>query len=101
MLETLENTIKYLGLEIRPAVLEHRAESEGWLLSVATSQYELNGPEPAPSADTVQKVMDNIQRDLAVELSKQCERQPGKYTQVTEITVNHEDGRVWGFVYLK
>lgn len=98
MVEVLEDTVKELKLELRPSVSKEQASEDGWLLEITTCRFAMSTPI---KPEAVQRVMDQIQADLAACLRTQCEAVPGKFTQMTEITVTKEGPHVWGHIYLK
>jgi hypothetical protein len=98
MAEVLEETIKALGLKLRPAVPKDQASQEGWLLEITTARFHMRSPV---TPEAVQAITVRIKVDLANSLRTQCGEAPGKFTQMTEITVTKEGPHVWGHIYLK
>lgn len=98
MVEVLEEIVKALSLELRPAVPKDQASQEGWLLEITTARFYMRSPV---TPEAVQQVTGSIQADLANCLREQCGEASGKFTQMTDLTITKEGPYVWGHIYLK
>ncbi len=107
---TIPELAAKLDLQVHPSVpwlcdiakCEAAGKEAGWVEMLFTARYV---PDDAAAFTTEEhaKLISCIMQDLAHGITTYCERDPGKYKHVTNITIVCESSSsgAWGFVHLK